>query len=653
MSSRSFLAALEQIGADADRLVATFDEHDVRAIEPRPVTAADGTVADEVISATNDALRAAAELRAYVFTVVATDSRDARAQSLLSELDVVGARVVPLLARLADWVHALGADELATVSDAAREHIGPLLRLAERSAHQMGEAEEGLYAELATTGSQAWARLQSDVTSQLSTDVSFPDGRVERLPMTAVRGLATHADAGRPPGRLRRRAVGVAAGRRHGRRRAQRHQGRGQRRQPPAALGLPARGVAVRQRRRADRRSTPCSPPSSPRSPTSGLAAGQGRAPRPRRPAPAVVGPDRAAAGGAVGDLLGRGRGDRPLGVRRLQPPPRRARRPGARRALDRRRAARRQAGRRVLHVVRRRPLARAAQLVGQRRLGPDAGPRARATPTTTPRWPAARRCSAGCRWRWPRRPASSARRSSSRRACRQLAGADRLALLDVDLQGATQVVVDIHSRFLFETEVFARRHRRTLGVAELDELMLTAQADAYGDGLDQATAHPHMWAVKPHYYSPHFYNWPYTFGLLFGLGLFARYRDDPDRFRDRLRRPAVAGRDGDGRGAGRGVRHRRHRRVVLDRQPRRAARPHRRVRTARRGAARREHDDALRRRPRRSWASCSTASRATASTRCGRASTSASPPSRRADEPAQGAARAARRRAAAGPGAR
>ena len=28
------------------------------------------------------------------------------------------------------------------------------------------------------------------------------------------------------------------------------------------------------------------------------------------------------------------------------------------------------------------------------------------------------------------------------------------------------------------------------------------------------------------------FYNWPYTFGLLFGLGLYARYREDPDRFR-------------------------------------------------------------------------------------------------------------------------
>lgn len=42
------------------------------------------------------------------------------------------------------------------------------------------------------------------------------------------------------------------------------------------------------------------------------------------------------------------------------------------------------------------------------------------------------------------------------------------------------------------------------------------------------------MWVLKPHYYFPeaHFYNWPYTFGLLFGLGLFARYREDAAAFR-------------------------------------------------------------------------------------------------------------------------
>jgi oligoendopeptidase F len=30
-----------------------------------------------------------------------------------------------------------------------------------------------------------------------------------------------------------------------------------------------------------------------------------------------------------------------------------------------------------------------------------------------------------------------------------------------------------------------------------------------------------------------HFYNYPYTFGLLFGLGLYRVYRADPEKFRD------------------------------------------------------------------------------------------------------------------------
>ncbi len=114
-----------------------------------------------------------------------------------------------------------------------------------------------------------------------------------------------------------------------------------------------------------------------------------------------------------------------------------------------------------------------------------------------------------------------------------RMSGPQRLAQLDVDLVGSNQVIVDIHSRFLFETEVFARRQRRTLSAAELCEMMADAQATAYGDGLDQRTSHPYMWLLKPHYYGSHFYNWPYTYGLLFGLGLFARYQADPDHFRD------------------------------------------------------------------------------------------------------------------------
>ncbi len=110
--------------------------------------------------------------------------------------------------------------------------------------------------------------------------------------------------------------------------------------------------------------------------------------------------------------------------------------------------------------------------------------------------------------------------------------GAEKLAILEGSLQDACQVVVDIHSRFLFEQQVFEQRAKRELSVNELNELMLESQRSTYGDGLDGRSLHQYMWAMKPHYYMANFYNWPYTFGFLFGLGLYARYREDAARFR-------------------------------------------------------------------------------------------------------------------------
>lgn len=111
---------------------------------------------------------------------------------------------------------------------------------------------------------------------------------------------------------------------------------------------------------------------------------------------------------------------------------------------------------------------------------------------------------------------------------------AELISLLETSIQGSCQVVVDITSRFLFEQQVFERRRQRELSIDELNELMLQAQRDTYGDGLDEQLLHPYMWAVKGHYYSTElsFYNYPYMFGLLFGLGLYARYQQDQEQFR-------------------------------------------------------------------------------------------------------------------------
>lgn len=102
----------------------------------------------------------------------------------------------------------------------------------------------------------------------------------------------------------------------------------------------------------------------------------------------------------------------------------------------------------------------------------------------------------------------------------------EALAILEAEICDCTQVIVDIYSRFLFEKSVFEARKESALTVSQIKELMLEAQREAYGDGLDQEYLHPYMWAWKPHYYDAdyNYYNFPYAFGLLFAKGLYAEY---------------------------------------------------------------------------------------------------------------------------------
>ncbi len=104
----------------------------------------------------------------------------------------------------------------------------------------------------------------------------------------------------------------------------------------------------------------------------------------------------------------------------------------------------------------------------------------------------------------------------------------EELAILETSLIGDSQVVVDIASRFFFEKELFERREKSELSAEDLCDIMERAQLATYGDGLDKNHLHKYMWTWKPHYYSTHlsFYNFPYTFGLLFGLGLYAIYQE-------------------------------------------------------------------------------------------------------------------------------
>ena len=102
----------------------------------------------------------------------------------------------------------------------------------------------------------------------------------------------------------------------------------------------------------------------------------------------------------------------------------------------------------------------------------------------------------------------------------------EAFAILETEISDSTQVIVDIYSRYLFETNVFKEREDSPLTVKRIKELMVEAQKEAYGDGLDQEYLHPYMWTWKSHYYyaDANFYNFPYAFGLLFAKGLYAEY---------------------------------------------------------------------------------------------------------------------------------
>ena len=123
------------------------------------------------------------------------------------------------------------------------------------------------------------------------------------------------------------------------------------------------------------------------------------------------------------------------------------------------------------------------------------------------------------------------------RAAIEDAEGAEKIFLLEQSIMGSTQVIVDIFSRFTFESNVFEARENGPISVARLKDFMENAQEIAYGEAIDAATRHPYMWVNKPHYYSPglSFYNFPYAFGLLFAKGIYATYQARGSEFVDSI----------------------------------------------------------------------------------------------------------------------
>ncbi|EMF0524997.1 M3 family oligoendopeptidase [Enterococcus hirae] len=98
----------------------------------------------------------------------------------------------------------------------------------------------------------------------------------------------------------------------------------------------------------------------------------------------------------------------------------------------------------------------------------------------------------------------------------------EKINLLDTKLQNALAMFMNIHSRFIFENRFYSARQKGLVSEEEITQMMVEAQKEGYHDAL--ATYHPHFWAAKLHFFIDDvpFYNFPYTFGYLFSLGIYA-----------------------------------------------------------------------------------------------------------------------------------
>ncbi|MBB6446639.1 M3 family oligoendopeptidase [Bacillus benzoevorans] len=110
----------------------------------------------------------------------------------------------------------------------------------------------------------------------------------------------------------------------------------------------------------------------------------------------------------------------------------------------------------------------------------------------------------------------------------------EKITLLNAKIENATAMFLNIHARFLFEKAFYEERSKGIVSETRINELMLQAQKEAYGDSL--AGYHPHFWCSKLHFFIDDvpFYNFPYTFGYLFSLSIYAEFLKNPDGFENK-----------------------------------------------------------------------------------------------------------------------
>jgi pepF/M3 family oligoendopeptidase len=526
VTSPEFDAAFAAVVARIVAFGELCDRHGIAERPTAPLTESDVVAFEAVATEFNGLLDDLRVIRAYVHGFVATDSRDADAQARASDLRRESIPLSLLSVRFTAWLGALDTEALIARSPLAAAHAYYVREAKVAATHLMPAPEEALAAQLNLSGSSAWGRLHGDITSQLLVD---SDG--EKQPMSVVRARATDPD---PGVRSRAYAAELATW---------------QTVAVPLAAALNSikheTNVLTAKRGWADPLDAACFANHIDR-PTldAMLSAATASFPAFRRYLRAKARLVSGASQLAWHDLFAPvGKESQPWswadaetfieGNFRAYSPKMGdfARRTFAERWID---AEPRPGKRDGAFCMGTRP--------GESRILQNYRPSFDGVSTLAHELGHAyhNRCLAERTPMQGGTPMTLAETASI--FCETIVtnaalGAltdpqEQLAILEGSLQNSTQVVVDISSRFLFERAVLEKRRERDLSPEELCTLMVQSQKDTYGDGLDPGALHPYMWAVKGHYYGATYYNFPYMFGLLFGLGLYARYQADPDGFR-------------------------------------------------------------------------------------------------------------------------
>jgi len=483
---------------------------------------------DGYLDRTNSTLRLYSTINAYVASFVTTNSYNTKAKRLESELEMIGVRLQKQEVRFRGWVGTI-KDALPSIlkeEGAAKDHAFYLRETAEQSCYLMSEPEEALASELELSGSNAWSKLQGTICSQLTVGFEL-DGKVQTMPITALQNLSHHPDAD-----VRKRAyeAELAAWETV--------------REPLAAAlnGVKGSSITVDKRRgrkdalhdsldtsRIDRETLDTllsvmheSFPIFRRY----MAAKAKRLGYARLPwwelfAPVGKNERRYTWPEAISFILTQFRSfderleklaKRAFDNHWIDAEPRNGKRGGAF-CMD------------VPGVEESRILCNFDGSLDQ--VSTVAHELGHAFHNE---------CLSGKQMLQRTTPMTLAETASimdetiiANAALAQAANPEEeLAILEISLIGSSQVIVDITSRFLFEKEVFERRVNSELSADDFCEIMLRCQKATYADGLDEKFLHKYMWAWKVHYYIPSFsfYNYPYAFGLLFGTGLYAIYRE-------------------------------------------------------------------------------------------------------------------------------